>query len=167
MGYFYTFWCKLERSRPNNFQVMNFLDAPTHLYKRLCPLVGRSVCLLVGLLVGHAFVKIAKKRRIHRESLLVALLWRGPQIKVQDQSINEFVNHSLNQSFIYKPGRIVGLCWPCFFSTGNRMMASNPSRLFGRNRMMVPNHKQKLCSFFFVTGTSPLFTVKNPSRVCV
>ena len=35
---------------------LTFLDAATHLYKRLCPSVGRSV----GPSVGHAFLKNCK-----------------------------------------------------------------------------------------------------------
>ena len=35
-----------------------FLDASTHLYKRVCPSVGRSV----GPLVGDAFFSIAKMK---------------------------------------------------------------------------------------------------------
>ena len=34
-----------------------FLDASTHLYKRLCPSVGPSVRPSVGPSVGHAFLK--------------------------------------------------------------------------------------------------------------
>ena len=40
----------------------------------------------------------------------------GPRIEVQSQSINHSLSHSPTQSLIYKPGRIVGLCWPCLFS---------------------------------------------------
>ena len=43
-----------------------FLDAPTHLYKRLCPSVGLSV----GLSAGHGFVKTAKNGKIRGESWL-------------------------------------------------------------------------------------------------
>ena len=34
--------------------VTRFLDAPTHLYKRVCPLVGLSVGRSVGLLVSRS-----------------------------------------------------------------------------------------------------------------
>ena len=72
-----------------------FLDAPTHLYKRLCPLV----CRLVSLSVDHAFIKTEKNRP--NSLRIVALFWRGPQIKVQDQSINELLSQLLAQSIIH------------------------------------------------------------------
>ena len=88
-----------------------FLDAPTHLYKRLCPLVGWLVGRSVGWSVGHAFVKTAKNGRIHWESLLSSGEGLKSRFRI-NQLMSYSVNHSLNQSFIYKPGRIVGLCWP-------------------------------------------------------
>ena len=42
------------------FTFFSFLDAPTHLYKRLCLLVGSSV----GRSVCHTFVKTSKNSRI-------------------------------------------------------------------------------------------------------
>ena len=89
-----------------------FLDAPTHLYKRLCPSGSRSVC--------HAFVKTAKNGRIHRESLLSPWGDHKSMFRI-NQWIAYSVNHSL-KSFIYEPGpgRIVGLCWPCYDVTGTR-----------------------------------------------
>ena len=75
-------------------------------------LVGQSVGWLVGRSVGHGFVKTAKNGRIHRESLLSP--WREHRSRFRIyQWITYSVNHSL-KSFIYEPGRIVGLCWPCF-----------------------------------------------------
>ena len=61
-------WLVVGWLASSGWLVFGFLDAPTHLYKEALS-VGRSVCLSVrwsvGLLVGHAFVKTAKKRRIH------------------------------------------------------------------------------------------------------
>ena len=53
--------------RMNNFlnirSVLAFLDASSHLYNRLCPLVGRSV--------GNAFIVNIKKTSIFLNSLMV------------------------------------------------------------------------------------------------
>ena len=80
-----------------------FLDAPMHLYKRVCLSVGRSV--------RHAFVNTAKNGRIHRESWLSPREDHKSRFRI-NQCIMYSVNHSL-KSFIYEPGGIVGLCWPC------------------------------------------------------
>ena len=51
------------------FRKTSFLDATSHLYKRVCPSVGPSICPLVS----HAFVKITENRAFLHESLLQSI----------------------------------------------------------------------------------------------
>ena len=105
---------RLKRLQMTNNNINNdvpsrylFLDATTHLYKRSCPSVCLSVCLYVCL-------SVCWSDTLSNSPRIVALSVRGPQIKVQDQSMNHLLSQSLTQSFIYKTGRIFGICWPCF-----------------------------------------------------
>ena len=62
----------LKKNDTLNYQ---FLDASSHLYKRVCPSVDSSVGRSVGPgSIGHAFVKIAKNRRF---VLVCVMEWSG------------------------------------------------------------------------------------------
>ena len=79
--------CLLTNTWRNDLQLFLwqfFLDASSHLYNRLCLLVGRSVGWLVGWLVGNAFIFSTEK-------------WFYPS----KRSIHQVI-HSINHSFIHK-----------------------------------------------------------------
>ena len=111
-----------------------FFDAPTHLYKRLCPSVCRSV--------GHAFVKtetgthwgkrksLAHSHRSRRSAPLrttrsapfrSASLRSTPLRSRRSAPLRAASRRSLaSEKATYhnmqmRSGRIVGLRWPCFF----------------------------------------------------
>ena len=72
--------------------------------KRLCPLVGQSVCLSVG----HAFLKTANNGQIHRESLLSP--WEDHKSRFS-QSINESRTQSITHSNLLYRSQGVSLAY--------------------------------------------------------
>ncbi len=49
------------------YLLFNFLDASSHLYKRVCPSVRRSVRPCVGLSARNAFVKSGEMKHLQRK----------------------------------------------------------------------------------------------------
>ena len=101
----------------------------------------------VCLSVCHAFVKTAKNGRIHRESWLSPREDHKSRFRI-NQCIMYSVNHSL-KSFIYEPGRIIGLCWPCQITEFMCLLKIRPG-------IMIRHSPILLVTWIFVRAKRPI-----------
>ena len=107
-----------------------------------------SVCLSVG----HAFVKTAKNGRIHRESWLSPREYHKSRFRI-NQWIMYSVNHWL-KSFIYEPGRIVGLV---FIGLGRHCLI-----IFGPMQLKFMTFGKDL-----LNESNPIFLVLTVSHLAI
>ena len=111
-------WSFIPERIDQKEHLCTFLDAPTHLCKRLCPLVGRSVGWSVHSTPLHSTpLRTTRSAPFRSASLRSTPLRSRRSAPLRAASRRSFASEkAAYHNMQMRSGRIVGLRWPCFTS---------------------------------------------------